>query len=417
MNHYKKLLKNKNFVYLWTSQLLSQVTINMMNFLLLTRLFRITESSIATSLLWVTFALPAIFFGPIGAASVDIVSKRKMLMVTNLLQALSVFVFFFFHQQSFFLLYMVVLAYSFFNQFYVPAESASVPKVVPVKNLPIANGLFLITQQAALVVGFGLGGIIERIIGFNGSLILCSIFLFIAFISVSFLPEISVQKKISNDFEKMIKDFFASISEGYEFIKEHKEVLYPVVILLVLQICLTILAINLPVIGNEVLRISLNYSGVLIVVPAGIGAFLGSVYVPKKLSQNIRKKSIIEKGLLLFGFSIVSMSLVSYVPELFRIIATIFVLVITGFGYILATIPTITYLQEVTPEKIRGRVFGNFSFLVTILTLFPVIFSGFFTEIFGIKFMLLIIALGTLLIYYYFVNKGQKLIEDNLNGI
>ncbi|HET7098975.1 MAG TPA: hypothetical protein VFI61_01935, partial [Patescibacteria group bacterium] len=125
MNDYKSLLKNSKFMYLWISQLLSQVTVNMMNFLLLARLFTVTGSSIATSLLWLAFALPAIFFGPIGAATVDLVSKRKMLMVTNLLQALTIFSFIFIQQQSIFILYFIVLAYSFFNQFYVPAESAS----------------------------------------------------------------------------------------------------------------------------------------------------------------------------------------------------------------------------------------------------------------------------------------------------
>ena len=57
----------KNFHLLWISQILSQVTVNMMNFLLLAKLFNETGSSIATSLLWVSFALPTIFFGPIGA--------------------------------------------------------------------------------------------------------------------------------------------------------------------------------------------------------------------------------------------------------------------------------------------------------------------------------------------------------------
>src|SRR3989338_991657 len=108
------ILKNTKFLYLLTSQVLSQVTVNIMNFLLLARLFTVTGSSIATSLLWVAYALPAIFFGPIGAASVDLINRRKMLMVTNLLQAATVFVFIFTHQTSVFLLYAVVLIYSLF---------------------------------------------------------------------------------------------------------------------------------------------------------------------------------------------------------------------------------------------------------------------------------------------------------------
>lgn len=155
MGEFELVIKRPNFIYLWASQILSQLTVNIMNFLLLTRLFTVTGSTIATSLLWVAYALPAIFFGPIGAASVDLVSRRKMLMVTNLLQALTVGGYILFHQSSIFLLYFVVVLYSLFNQFYVPAESSSLPSVVPKNYLAYANSLFLITQQATLVVGFG----------------------------------------------------------------------------------------------------------------------------------------------------------------------------------------------------------------------------------------------------------------------
>ena len=71
-------IMSRNFKLLFISQILSQVTVNMMNFLLLARLFEATGSSIATSLLWVSYALPTIFFGPIGAGIVDLVSRKNI---------------------------------------------------------------------------------------------------------------------------------------------------------------------------------------------------------------------------------------------------------------------------------------------------------------------------------------------------
>src|SRR3989344_7025354 len=119
---YKAVLKNSNFIYLWSSQILSQVTINIMNYLLLIRIFNLTGSSLATSFMWVSYALPGIFAGPIGAAAVDLISRRKILMTTNIFQALSILILVFFHQQSFYLLFVTVFMYSLFNQFYIPAE-------------------------------------------------------------------------------------------------------------------------------------------------------------------------------------------------------------------------------------------------------------------------------------------------------
>src|SRR5512141_2170536 len=179
---FKTIFKNSKFLYLWSSQILSSVTINIMNFLLLSKLYSETGSSIAVSLLWLAFALRAVVFGPIGAASVDLISRRKTLMVTNILQALTIFAYVFINHHSIFILYAVVLMYSILNQFYVPAESSYLPSTVSKNDLSQANSLFFVTVQASLVLGFGLAGLIQKFLGFNGALILCSVFLFLAFV-------------------------------------------------------------------------------------------------------------------------------------------------------------------------------------------------------------------------------------------
>src|SRR3990170_5908890 len=150
MGEFKPLVKNSKFVYVWLSQILSQLIISIMNFLLLIRLFAVTGSPIATSLLWVAYALPAILIGPFAAASVDLVDKRKVLMITNLLQSGTIFGYALIHETKFFLLYGVAFTYSLLNQFYVPAEAASIPSVVPKKHLPFANGLFFGTTEGKI---------------------------------------------------------------------------------------------------------------------------------------------------------------------------------------------------------------------------------------------------------------------------
>jgi len=123
LREYKLLVKNSNFVYVWISQIFSQLTINIMNFLLLIGLFAKTQSAIATSFLWVSYSLPAILVGPVAAASADMIDRRKILMISNLLQALTILSFAFLHETRFFLIYGVVFIYSFLNQFYVPGGS------------------------------------------------------------------------------------------------------------------------------------------------------------------------------------------------------------------------------------------------------------------------------------------------------
>lgn len=397
---------NKNFYLLWISQIFSQITLNMMNFLLLARLFEATGSSIATSLLWVSYALPTIFFGPIGASVADLTSRRKTLMITNFLQALVIFIFIFTHTYSLFLLFAVIIIYSFLNQFYVPAEMASLPSIVPESKLAKANSMFFLTQQLSLIVGFGAAGLIENWIGFNGALILCSSLLFIAFISVSLLPKLNPVVKVPKNWEDLIKVFFEHILEGYRFIKKMKSVLFPLGLLFVIQVGLTIVTANLPVIATEILKVPTNLAGLYIVVPAGIGATIGTMLINKLVKNKWRKKLMIEIGLGLLGFSVLGLVYGSlYTAPLF--------VVLVGAGFITVNIPTLTFLQEVTPEWLRGRVFGNLFFLITISTIFPVIFSGIISEFFGVKTLLTILAVGVILILAFSLKNGQKLIQEN----
>lgn len=327
-------------------------------------------------------------------------------MITNLLQALTVFAFILFHQESIFLLYFVVLTYSFFNQFYVPAESASLPSVVAKKDLPKANGLFLMTQQFAIIFGFGLAGLLQNSLGFNGSLILCSFFLFMAFVSVSFLPKLKPKSKIPKSVSDLIASFFERIIEGYRFIKGKKTILYPLLLVLGVQIALSVIIVNLPVMATEVLRVQISLIGLYVVVPAGIGALMGSFIVPKLLAKGYRKKTVIEYGLILTSFSLLAMIYV------FPSLTPLFILLV-GIGFVAVNVPTMTFLQEQTPIDLRGRVFGNMWFLVTLATLFPVLFSGVITELFGIRSLITVLVLFIALAYYYLKTKGQNLIEEN----
>lgn len=416
MEDFKPLIKNTKFVYLWTSQILSQLTIHIMNFLLLIRVFEYTGSTIATSLLWVAYALPAVIIGPFAAATVDMVDRRKILMITNLLQSAVVFVYGLGFGISFFLIYGIVLTYSFLNQFYVPAELATLPGVVDKKHLPQANGLFLLTQQGALIIGFSVAGLLKQWWGFSNSIFLGSALLFLAFLSVSFLPEMKVKQYLSRNFEEKITKFFEKIAEGYLFIKQNRTILMPFLLLMGLQISLVMVVANLPVLATDILKIDVNAAGIGLVAPAGIGAGLGAILVPRLIKKGWRKKRIIETFLMSIVVSIFLFAFL--IPEISgtaRVIIATAIVIAIGVSFVSVLIPSQTYLQEATPGGLRGRVFGNFWFLVTIATILPVIFSGVLTEIFGIRFLFLLLAAFALVTLIVSKKFGQKMLVNSFN--
>lgn len=395
MKEFIQTAKNKNFVHLWVSQILSQLVINTLSFLILTRIFEITGSTIAVSFVWVAYALPAIIFGPIGAVSADVVDKRKLLLVCNILQALTVLLFASFYKRYIFLSYAVVFIYSFFNQFYVPAEAATLPHIVKKSRLPQANSLFFITVQSGLAAGFVSAGLLYDAIGFGTTLTLAAGLLLVAAFSVSQLPTMRPKNALPKVVEKGISKFFQELVEGYGFIKDNRTILFPFLLLIGLQAALSVVVVSLPVVTTEIIKTRASLSGLVVVAPAAAGALAATLLVSRLLGEKVRKRKIIELSVLALSACLIIIS--SVVPNVYfwlgRSLAVISFFV-AGMAYVGGLVPSLTYLQEVTPDDLMGRVFGNIWFITTVATVLPVLFSATITEIFGVKLMLLLLGLG-----------------------
>jgi len=412
INEFKPVINNKNFRYLWTSQIFSQLSINIMNFVFLIKLFEVTGSAISTSLLWIAYSLPAILIGPFASAIVDLTDKRKMLFITNFLQALTIFLYAISPKANIFILYQVVFIYSLLNQFYVPAEAASLPSLLPKKKLTQGNSLFFLTLQASLIVGFAVAGLINHFLGFNNTLFICSFFLFVAFANTFFLPKLVSETKVPNEFEKAVIKFFSHVLGGYKFIKSERKVLTPILLLIGFQVALQVLIVEVPIIAQNLLSIPLNSAGLFLLVPAGIGAILGALALPKLIARGWRKKKVIENSLISIGIIILIFTfLIPLLPYWFKTLLSFISVLLLGLAFFGVIVPSQTFLQEKTPKDLRGRVFGNFWFLVTIASVFPVLFSGSIVEILGIKFFLFIISAIAISIYFVSKRFGDRFIN------
>ena len=412
LKEFEPVFKNKNFLYIWISQIFSQLTINIMNFVFLIRLFEVTGSAISTSLLWVAYALPAILIGPFASGVVDLVDRRKMLIITNLLQAVTIFLFALAPKANIFLLYEVVFIYSLINQFYVPSEAATLPSVLHKENLTHGNSLFFITQQGSIVLGFAVAGLLNGMLGFNNTLFLCSFFLFIAFMSTAFLPRLEPNNEIPKKFETAVFGFFKHIADGYDFIKSERKILTPFLLLIGFQVALQVAVVQVPIIAKDILQIPLNAAGIFILVPAGIGAIAGALVMPKLLRRRYRKKQIVDAALLTIGVSLFALTFIfPFFSYWIRVVLSFFSMFLSGLSFVCILVPSQTFLQESTPAELRGRVFGNFWFLVTVASVLPVIFSGSVVELLGIKSLLLILSIFTFAIFAISKRFGDRFLS------
>lgn len=400
-NPFLEVIGIKDFLKIWGSQVFSQVTINVVNFAIILRIFEATRSTVAISLVWVFYAVPAILLGPFSGTIVDLFPKRRVLMVTTITEAVIILCYLLVKQQIW-PIYSVIFMYSLVNQLYIPAEASTLPWTVEKRLLPAANSLFLFTLYGSFLLGFGLAGPLVRFVGQELPFIIASFSLFLASLLVSRLPDERKEKK-----PKDIQAIWDQAKEGYSFIREHKTVLFPLLLLVFTQVGISILVVLAPSFVTGFLGVDLRDAGPLFVFPLGFGAILWAYGVNRLLLKGVRKKKLISFGLGLAGILLLILALLLPLLETFRALAAASVSFMLGVSVVSLLIPVQTLIQESTPEEFRGRVFGVLGFAITLASILPVLLTATIADIIGVNYVLAIIAFLTLSVAFYSA-KGIK---------
>jgi len=404
------LERNKKFSLLWASQILSVTTTNVVSFTMATKIFTATGSTLAVSLLWIFYFLPAIFLGPFSGYFVDVWNKRKILIFTNVSQALIVLLFLLVKDYSYHPIYSIIFLYSLADEFYVPAESSSIPRLVRKEDLPIANGLFMFTSQMAMIIGFGVGGILIRIFGKNFPVFLCSLSLFLAAAACSFLPRDKSMAKKVRGFSR----FWAEIKAGYSFIVNRRVILFPIVLIMFFNMFTVFLGVSLPSFATRILGIAVEDSGPLLIVPLGMGALAGTLLVAK-YAKTIRKKVLMKRGFLLAFLILLVLSLGLPYLKILKAPIAFFLMFFLGIAGFFIFVPNQTLLQENVPVFLRGRTFGTMGFVNTIFALPFLLFSGTIVDAVGVDIFMFLASL-IVLFALLFLDKAEELIIQEKNG-
>lgn len=399
--------ENRNFNLLWGSQCLSQITLNMINFVMATRIYEKTGSTLAVSFLWIFYYLPSFFLGPFSGLFVDLWSRRKILLYTNFLQGVTMLLFLF-TKGSIYPIYPIVFLYSLLNQFYNPAESASLPCLVKKKDLPTANSLFMITTQGSLIFGLGVSGILMRLLGKNIPIYISALSLFLAALATYFLP---VDEPVRKNWLSGLGKFWTGIKTGYVFISKTKIILFPLLLMIFFQSFLVILGVTIPGFARNILGIEIQDAGPLIIVPLGLGTLTG-VFLLTKFGERYRKRTLMKNGMVA-GFLILVFS--AFVLPYFgryRTLVAIPLMMLLGLAGFLIIVPNQTIVQENTPPLLRGRVFGAWGFLTNVLTLPILLFSATIVDAVGIRPFVFLIAAGIVVLIIVFDRVETYILSD-----
>lgn len=414
------VIQNRGFLNLWLNQILVQLSYNSLNFALIIWVFKLTDSTTAVSALLFTIYLPAVIFGLFTGVLVDLIDRRKIIMMIDFFLFLSFFSLIFFKGS-----YPAILLITFFinalGQFYATAEASAIPIVSKRNQLITANSIFSATLYTCFLLGFGLAGPLLNHLGINFVFALGGVFLFLAFIFSFFFPPITsisdargrrlIVALTKRNYAEIKASGLFEILETIKLIKGKLSVLSSIFILAGVQMVIGILAVLMPGFLERSLQIKATDASYVLVIPLGLGIVAGGL-VLAKFGNHLIKRKLVGRAILFVGlvFFLVGIApIISpaihyfrhprpvpffYQPPLSKIMMVGSFLL--GLCLVSILVPSQTVLQENTPEEDRGKVFSVLGMAMSGLSLIPVLLSGLLADVFGTT--PIFIALGGVII-------------------
>ncbi len=349
------LLRNRNFMVLWVSQLITQLADKVLFVLQIliatTRSFPDYPTPILSyeALVMISSTLPAVLFGSVAGIYVDRHAKLQVMIYANILRAMFVFMIPLF-PHSFFYFLGVVFLEQVFTQFFAPAEQAAVPLVVDKPNLLAANAMIASSMMASLIIGYGIGspllngltGLLPQFSGFVREGFVGGAYL----LSAAMLLLIPVREQIPSNLKPHL---FSDLKQALVYVRRNVPVGGAIVHLMLLYGVLGVL-----------LKLSMNLSKLLLGNQGDFGFFVSATGVGLTLSALVLGQfggHFAHRPLPLMGFVGIGVALFmfAFAPTMAVGVA---IAIFLGLHTSLILVPMQTIIHQHTDEHMRGKVFG-----------------------------------------------------------
>lgn len=369
-----RVLKNRNFLALWIGQIISQFGDRLAQMALIGLYLKQTAGiSLSHSVpvmrnLFFFSTLPILLFSPVAGVYVDRWSRKKTLIATDLLRAGLILLIPLLagYTDGMWSIYGVIFLVFTVTCFFSPAKSAIIPNLVKKRELLAANSLSNITRLIAMIGGVTAGGIIVAWTGTKMSFYLDSLSFLLSGLAILAIriKEDPPPEESKDGIRRVAKELVA----GLNFIRKKKRVKFVATSLFILMgasgigyLLVTVFvtkALNLGTIGLSVLATFL-----------GIGMLAGSL-IYGHFGEQIEREKVIVGGTLICGVCAV---LLGGSKSLFLLSLGVSII---GFIASPIMIAAYTLTQELTPDRIRGRVFSALEVIINSSFLFFIWVAG-----------------------------------------
>lgn len=351
-------LFNRHFVLLWQGQFVSQLGNQLHAIALMFWIKHTTGSASLMGIVLMVSMLPGVLLGPLGGTFADRFSRRKTIIVCDLLRGLCVISFavllFTVKDANDLLivwLFVISVVTGILGAFFRPAITAAIPDLVPTDQIAAANSMNQSSVQVAGFLGQGLGGVLYRLLGGPLLFLIDGLTYIFSAISECFIRIPQVMPEKSRNFTALVDDFKSETAVGFHYVWSHKGMRNMFLVAAVINFLLAPTAVILPFYVEDFLHCSPDWFGYILAL-FGVGALIG--YLIAGLIKISGRKRAIMLQLCLFFCGLVMAAF--YFCDNRWLATGLFMTLGALTGVVNINIMTI--LQQSTASEIRGRVFG-----------------------------------------------------------
>ncbi len=347
------LRHDRDFRLLWAGQTVTGIGNQITRIAVPFQVYVLTGSTLAIGVLSLFQLVPILVFA-LGAGSiVDVVDRRRLLLVTQVgLASTSLALFLLALQDSppVIALFAVAAVAAGLGAVDQPTRASSIPRLVPPERLHAAIALNQLNYQTASIVGPAVGGVLIATVGLPGAYavdVLSFVAAVTALIAIRPLPPLG----------EVTRPGLAAIMAGLRYVRQRRAILGSFVIDLNAMIFGMPIAL-FPILALDVFKTGPAGFGLLEAAPAA-GAFIGAI-MSGWMARVVRTGWSILLSVAVWGLAITAFGLLTFSFPL-----ALLCLAVAGAADVFSAVFRATLLQLETPDGLRGRVTSIHTLVVT----------------------------------------------------
>lgn len=400
------LRKENNYSRLFFAGIVNGIGDRFSQVALLTLLLNETGSGLAVGLALGIRVVPFLLFGPLGGYLADRISKKKILVITDLARiAFAISFVLVDYKTDLWIIYVSTFALASGEAIYAPARKSIIPLLVKKENILKINSLEQVLLGIVLIGGSFSGGIVTFFFGpdmtfwFNGLS-----FLFAALIIYS-LPTIEAAQSTKNNRQK---ESTSSIFHNFKIIRKWMMVSSALSIAILFELLIPFTS------GIDNVLISVYAVQEFHLGDIGVGLFYGALGIGLMLSFIIAQR--IDRHLLLFGLTalLIEGTFQMILSQVHLAFLAVLLYISASFVSGISNACFDTIVMKETPIEKQGFVFGLLSTISNTLIGISMFGAGLLLEVVHNRMLGLLggagLAVTVLILFLVYSIKQRKLL-------